>query len=62
MKLWKLLIAAMKTGVLSHRSLLKAVRNRRSEQIKKLKTSDLDGPSDQIQKFTKLYFCCDSKN
>ena len=52
----------MKTGVLSHRSLLKAVRNRRNEQIKKLKTSDLDGPSDQIQKFTKLYFCCDSKN
>ena len=52
----------MKTGALSHRSLLKAVRNRRSEQIKKLKTSDLDGSSDQIQKFTKFYFCCDSKN
>ena len=28
----------------------------------KLKTSVLDGPSDQIQKFTKLHYCYDSKN
>ena len=27
-----------------------------------MKTSELDGPSDQIQKFTKLHFCYDSKN
>ena len=27
-----------------------------------MKTSVLDGPSDQIQKFSKLYFCYDSKN
>ena len=28
----------------------------------KLKTSNLDGPSDQIQKLIKLHFCYDSKN
>ena len=37
MKLWELLIAAIKTGVFSYRPLLKAVRNSQSEQMKNWK-------------------------
>ena len=47
-------------GWFFHRSLVKAVRNRQTNET--LKTSVLDSPSDQIQKFSKLHSCYDSKN
>ena len=47
-------------GWFFHRSLVKAVRNRQTNET--LKTSVLDSPSDQIQKFSKLHFYYDSKN
>ena len=45
-------------GWFFHKSLLTVLKNCQSEQ----KKSVLDGPSDQIQKFSKLHFCYDSKN
>ena len=47
-------------GWFFHRSLVKAVRNRQTNE--KLKTSVLDVLSDQIQKFSKLHFYYDGKN
>ena len=62
MKFWELLISDMKSGGFFIRYLAKAVRNRQSEQNEKLKTSVLDGPSYQIQRFSKLHFCYGSKS